>query len=357
MSSLNAMFLLDVRAHGGQYEERPHRRPCLAFHAGIGTLLAAWLVAQPNVQPVLLGRSGCFSSTVPDLLLADTPVTALRCDAAVAAEAAAACAASAAGQVSAILHAGGVLQDGVLRQQTAASVRAVCGPKLGFLDQAVAAPQLQPLQAVNLLSSVSAFVGSPGQANYAAANAALDCWAAALQQHGMPGSSVQWGAWAGVGMAHGNAAVLTRVERSGMGLVQPVRGLEALLAVLGSSATQPMPQVRSCAAIASRLCMGNRAFACTHDTTLCPMLHLLPQTIASPFQFDRLLHNLDPVPYIFSHVAAPPEDAQKEAAQPDIPPAVSAVMARGPSAAEVAERVRSRVQALLGPEVSQSGPR
>lgn len=164
---------------------------CLALTAaGIGTLLAAWLVSQPGVQPVLLGRSGCFGSTLPDLLLADAPVTAVRCDAAVAAEAAAALAASAEGQLSAVLHAGGVLQDGVLRQQTAASLRVVCGPKLGFLRHAVVAGQLQPLGAVNLLSSVSAFVGSPGQANYAAANAALDCWAAALQQHGTPG---KWG--------------------------------------------------------------------------------------------------------------------------------------------------------------------
>lgn len=142
---------------------------------------------QPGVQPVLLGRSGCFSSTLPDILLADAPVTALCCDAAVAAEGAAALAACSAGQLSAILHAGGVLQDGVLLQQTAASLRAVCSPKLGFLAQAAVAAQLQAVQAVNLLSSVSAFVGSPGQANYAAANAALDCWARAVRQHGTPG--------------------------------------------------------------------------------------------------------------------------------------------------------------------------
>lgn len=48
-------------------------------------------------------------------------------------------------------------------------------------------------------------------------------------------------------MAHSNVTVLTRVERSGMGLVQPVRGLQALLSVMGSSATQPLSQV-SCAA-------------------------------------------------------------------------------------------------------------
>ena len=186
----SAILSCDSSMTWGERRTQLHMCRCTLAAAGIGTLLASWLASQPGVQPVLLGRSGCFSSTLPDLLLADAPVEAVRCDAAVAAEAAAALAASAEGQLSAVLHAGGVLQDGVLRQQTAASLRVVCGPKLGFLRHAVVAGQLQPLGAVNLLSSVSAFVGSPGQANYAAANAALDCWAAALQQHGTPG---KWG--------------------------------------------------------------------------------------------------------------------------------------------------------------------
>ena len=51
------------------------------------------------------------------------------------------------------------------------------------------------------------------------------------------GSSIQWGAWSSVGMAHGNAAVLARVEKAGLGVVAPPRGLAALQAVLSGSAT------------------------------------------------------------------------------------------------------------------------
>ena len=152
--------------------------------AGIGTLLGAWLTQQAGAQPVLLGRSGYFSSTVPELLLSEEPLTATRCDAAVAEEAASALGG---GQLAAIMHAGGVLQDGILLKQSAASVRAVLAPKLRFMEHAASAARLQPVRALNLFSSVSAFLGSPGQANYAAANSALNAWAELLQQHGVAG--------------------------------------------------------------------------------------------------------------------------------------------------------------------------
>lgn len=146
---------------------------------------------QPGLHPVLLGRLGYSGSTMSALLTADTPVTAIRCDASVAEEAAAALSAAGPSQLAVILHAGGVLQDGVLLQQTAASVRSVCAPKLCFMAHACAAAQLQAVHGFNLFSSVASFVGSAGQANYSAANSALDCWASVLQQRGMAGACSQ----------------------------------------------------------------------------------------------------------------------------------------------------------------------
>ncbi len=52
-----------------------------------------------------------------------------------------------------------------------------------------------------LFSSVAALLGSPGQAGYSAANGALDGLAAAWRRSGSPVTSIQWGAWAGAGMA------------------------------------------------------------------------------------------------------------------------------------------------------------
>ena len=164
------------------------------------------------------------------------------------------------------------------------------------------------------------------------------------------GSSIQWGAWAAVGMAHGNTAVLTRVERSGMGLVRPTQGLEALGAVLSGGTSPPLAQVGG-----ERAVGRGKHRPLIHSQKISSTLALpLLQAIASPFRFERLLHSLDPVPHIFSHVSAPPKPASGSGAlvTPHVAPAAaSPAEEETASAADVAAVVRARVQALLGPEV------
>jgi NAD(P)-dependent dehydrogenase (short-subunit alcohol dehydrogenase family) len=53
-----------------------------------------------------------------------------------------------------------------------------------------------PQRAAMLFSSTASLFGAPGQGNYAAANAALEGFAASQNLTGRAITAVQWGAWA-----------------------------------------------------------------------------------------------------------------------------------------------------------------
>lgn len=93
----------------------------------------------------------------------------------------------------------------------------------------------QPLGVRLLFSSIASLLGSPGQANYSAANAALDAAAQLAQARGLAACSIQWGAWAGGGMAVGDVSTLLRLERMGMGMIDVSAGLQALQVALASA--------------------------------------------------------------------------------------------------------------------------
>ena len=83
---------------------------------------------------------------------------------------------------------GGVLRDALIPRQTAEGVRAVFAPKAAGAAALLACLGCAPLSGGALLfSSAAAFIGSPSQANYAAANAVLDAMASGMQAAGCPG--------------------------------------------------------------------------------------------------------------------------------------------------------------------------
>ena len=98
-----------------------------------------------------------------------------------------------------LLHAAGTLQDGMLASQGLPALRAVFAAKLGAMPGVQSRMPAVPLERLILFSSVASLLGTAGQANYAAANAGLDAWAANAGSSGLWAVSLQWAAWASSG--------------------------------------------------------------------------------------------------------------------------------------------------------------
>ena len=86
-----------------------------------------------------------------------------------------------------------------LPKQSLRTMRQTAAPKLGAVQNCLDAAPGASLVDSLLFSSVSGLVGLGGHANYAAANATLDAFAAQQAAAGLRTTAVQWGAWACVG--------------------------------------------------------------------------------------------------------------------------------------------------------------
>jgi acyl carrier protein len=145
--------------------------------------------------------------------------------------------------LSAVVHAAGVLDDGVVESLNAERLQRVMAPKV---DAALYLHELTEhldLSAFVLFSSAIGLLGGPGQANYTAANAFLDALADHRRTMGLPALSLAWGGWEQQdGMAGTlNALDLARLRRLGFTAMSPDQGLALYDAASASPASLLVP--------------------------------------------------------------------------------------------------------------------
>ena len=228
---------------------------------GLGLMTARWQAETGIRTVVLASRSGRISHGSADAQLLNASganVLINRCDVGAPADVRQLVAAAQSGslRLRSVWHAAGVLADGTLKQQNAASLAHVMSPKA---FGAVALQQSSfglPLRAYALFSSAAALLGGAGQANYSAANSSLDALSSWRRSVGMAGVSVQWGPWAEVGMASGDA-VSARMRASGFGFI----GASAGLAVLRAAVLPHGPPIVAMLPVSWRRLLGNTATA------------------------------------------------------------------------------------------------
>ncbi|WP_311315020.1 type I polyketide synthase [Streptomyces naphthomycinicus] len=202
----------------------------------LGALTARHLVTEHGVRHLLLiSRRGPAADGAvalsEELTGLGATVTLVACDTADRERLAAVLdAVPAAHPLTAVLHTAGVLDDGVVTALTPDRVDTVLRPKL---DAALLLHELtrdHDLAAFVLFSSAANVFGNPGQANYAAANAALDALARHRRERGLPGISLAWGYWERAsGMTrHLGAADLHRNRRLGMAALSAAEGMALL---------------------------------------------------------------------------------------------------------------------------------
>ncbi|MFI2612179.1 type I polyketide synthase [Kitasatospora sp. NPDC018619] len=189
----------------------------------LGTLLARHLVTEHGVRHLLLtSRSGPHAPgadhLTAELTALGATVTVTACDTADRHQLETLLAAIPADHpLTAVVHTAGVLDDAVIENLTPEALARVLRPKL---DAAAHLHELTAgldLAAFVLFSSAAATFPSPGQGNYAAANAYLDALAARRRAAGLPAQSLAWGLWAQPsGMTgHLGEAELERMSRGG----------------------------------------------------------------------------------------------------------------------------------------------
>ncbi|WP_338682433.1 SDR family NAD(P)-dependent oxidoreductase [Streptomyces acidiscabies] len=129
-----------------------------------------------------------------------------------------------------VVHAAGVLDNALVDAQDPDRLARVWAVKAGAARQLHEATRAKRLGMFVMFSSFAATLGTPGQANYAAANAYCDALAVSRRAQGLAGLSVAWGLWEATSGLTGtlSAADRARIDRYGIKPTGAARGCALL---------------------------------------------------------------------------------------------------------------------------------
>lgn len=223
-----------------------HPDGCYLLSGGLGGLgmeVAGWLAEQGARRLVLLSRNGAVGGQhqafVERLEGLGVQVEVLQADVADQQDLQKVLTHLNPATLKGVFHLAGVLEDGMLLTQDWSQFTRVFRSKVeGAWNLHLLTREL-PLDFFVSFSSVASILGSPGQANYAAANAFLDALATYRRSKSLPGLSINWGPWSAVGMASREPhSVQSMWRKFGMEKIPPATGMHVLHQLLQEDISQ-----------------------------------------------------------------------------------------------------------------------
>ncbi|MFE4061886.1 SDR family NAD(P)-dependent oxidoreductase, partial [Streptomyces sp. NPDC059096] len=142
-----------------------------------------------------------------------------------------------------VVHCAATLDDGVIPALDPERIRRAFAPKVDAVRHFDELTRGADLSLFAVFSSAAGVLGSPGQGNYAAANAAVDALMAGRRAAGLPGASLAWGWWGqGKGQTSGlGRADRERFARGGVAPMSPDEGLALFDAALAHNLPLTVP--------------------------------------------------------------------------------------------------------------------
>ncbi|XXX76161.1 amino acid adenylation domain-containing protein [Sorangium sp. So ce134] len=200
---------------------------------GLGIALARWMVDNGARHLALVGRRApgdAARAAIADMQAAGARVLVVAADVSRPDDVAGLLAALDEGlpPLRGIVHAAAVLDDHTLLELDEQSFLRSFAPKALGAWNLHALTEGRPLDFFVLYSSALALFGSPGQANYTASNAFLDALSRERARRGLASTSVQWGAFAEVGLAAADDLRGNRLSSRGIASFSPDEGHRAL---------------------------------------------------------------------------------------------------------------------------------